>query len=374
MTKVNFDSKTHTYKNKEGVVIPSVTQILSEIGILKGYKNIPEQYARRGSAVHRFAETLVDNPEMDLDTLRLEVGFIAEEFGFEFDDIVKHCQSIYLWLQKNKELLTEAEAEKMFINEVYAGTADVYTEKTIIDWKTSKKKEKWHRLQACAYMFGLFAKEAFVVYANEDGAIAEEVRVTKEDIKMWNDLITHYKKGELKKALKVYNDKKELSGETAKNLFEISIQIENMLETQKKLKKKLEKELRKKPATFRLPSGDGFDVSYSKPSKVEDTSKWKKWVEENHPDVYKKLNKFSKKRDGGYRFKLHLENKMDDIDKIIPEERKNLFWIYAEKSFQKNKKDFDSKELEQCKRIALGLSEEDWEAMEDEMKNNPIGE
>lgn len=137
MIGLTFDPEPHTYRKGE-IILPSVTQILKDVGLIDTTFFTPE-HAERGTLVHKATE-FWDETGMDDDTFPEEFsGYLnawkrfLEETGFEASHIELSCYS------------------KLG----YAGTVDRIgkTHKVnplLLDIKTGSP-QPWHPLQLAAY-------------------------------------------------------------------------------------------------------------------------------------------------------------------------------------------------------------------------------
>ena len=57
-SKLTFEEITHLYRREDGLIIPSVTQILSQLGCYATQRFFTEEGRRRGTQVHSFAENI----------------------------------------------------------------------------------------------------------------------------------------------------------------------------------------------------------------------------------------------------------------------------------------------------------------------------
>lgn len=137
MIGLTFDPETHTYRKGE-TILPSVTQILKDVGLIDTTFFTPE-HAERGTRIHQ-ATAFWDETGMDDDSLPEELsGYLSawkafrEETGF----VPSHIEQAFCSEQG------------------YAGTVDRIgrTHKInplILDIK-SGPPAPWHRLQLAAY-------------------------------------------------------------------------------------------------------------------------------------------------------------------------------------------------------------------------------
>lgn len=63
---LSFNEGWHQYKNLEGEVVPSVTQILDVAGVYKNKRFFTEEGRDRGSKVHKIAEAVFTDQEIEI--------------------------------------------------------------------------------------------------------------------------------------------------------------------------------------------------------------------------------------------------------------------------------------------------------------------
>lgn len=164
-----FDAATHTY-TVNGVVIPSVTQVLTSI--LGGPPDTHNVRAagERGTIVH---ETVALDLAGDLDEESVDpqvqpylaaARLFCRECGFK----------PALW-----------EARLYSAAHKFAGTLDCYGDGTVLDWKAGAKRPQY-ALQTCAYQIlaeesGLPVKRRIVVYLKDTGAYEVELHKNASD-------------------------------------------------------------------------------------------------------------------------------------------------------------------------------------------------
>lgn len=155
---MKFDSKTHTYYNDKGEVIPNVTSIVHSVmnsesllswayymGI-KGddYRSFRRKRGEIGTQFHSKAECFFQKDKTYENTGNVEVENIAIE-----------CFNLFLkWVEEAKPDVVFQ--EKMLMNERYAGTLDMLCyisgNLILIDLKTSKVISMDYFLQLGGYL------------------------------------------------------------------------------------------------------------------------------------------------------------------------------------------------------------------------------
>ena len=152
---VQFDEATHTYTDRDGINIPSVTQVLQCAGLVD-YSGIdPEVLNRKawiGTQAHR-ATQFLDEGDLDMDSVHETVKPYVQawenfknESGF-------------------KPLVGEAERPRIvMINGMrYAMTADVTGtingKQFVIEKKCASQEEVWWKVQLAAYEQGIRSED-----------------------------------------------------------------------------------------------------------------------------------------------------------------------------------------------------------------------
>lgn len=182
---ITFDSATHTYRDENGVRLPSVTEIIKGAGLMEGEQFFTEEARDRGTAVHAACHYL---DEGDLDTA---------------------------WMQRNPQLAGYVEGwikfkERMaFVPDLiehrvhnatygYAGSLDrtgrlgSMTTPILLDIKTGIPAA-WHDLQSSAYASCFGRPRAFrrmTVYLHDDGTFGIGERNYKHFSDDWNTFLS----------------------------------------------------------------------------------------------------------------------------------------------------------------------------------------
>ncbi len=364
---MRFEKSTHTYYNDNKVAVNSVTQILSELGITPSYDGVPEFYAKRGTLVHKVAETICENLKSPYDIIEMEAEVLAEESDFPADAILPYVKKLY-GVRGTLSEYQQLNPEEMFAEE-YAGTADVVTEDTVIDWKTSKKQSEWHQLQVAAYMTYFQKKKGFVCYITPDKPLVWQ-EVDPEYVRKWGQIWEHYKRGEKNKAKKIWDEKVELTGSAAEKLYDIKVKMKRLKEEEKKITNHLKAKVNGRNALYTDEYGDGFKWTFQKTKTQLDKKAWEKWLKENHPEILNKREEFKKKEEvNSYRMTMMFNSVTpEEIDRIVPKKYREEFWIYASYYFEKNKEDLSKKELETAKSIAKSIKGNEWEIVKKDVE------
>lgn len=173
---LTFDADTHTYK--VGVeTIPSVTQVLKELGLTRSYDGVDDFYRMRGTAVHKAIELhlrgTLDEQSVDPVCLPYFVAFkrFLQDRGDEFEsELPLYSQSLGC-----------------------AGTIDLVqhiddSSVIIYDAKCTESVDPGAELQLCAYQL-LFEQNSqkkvrgkFPLQLRKDGSF-----VPPEKFKKWSD-------------------------------------------------------------------------------------------------------------------------------------------------------------------------------------------
>ena len=142
---IYFDD-THTYLSESGVLIPSVTKVVSYI-TQKTFINIPPvtlDYARRfGTTTHAQIEKFLNTGEVLSKNEITEIweGF-PEEYKPDRDKELTHTWDEFLRLH-TEHIGEEFELEtQLNFQDRYAGRFDCFTNGLLIDFKTSSRLDK----------------------------------------------------------------------------------------------------------------------------------------------------------------------------------------------------------------------------------------
>jgi hypothetical protein len=176
MGLLKFEPDQHKYF-VDGIPIPSVTQILLDMGFIHP-EFFTEGAAERGTLVH---ET----------TAGIELGYI-DEFPEEISDYqLSYSRFIY----DTKEF-TNIEKQMYNPEMWYAGTIDriVNTREEIIDIKTGDSI-RWHRLQLAGYACMFDDPEQIIrkcAHIRREGEYVMKVHDDPKDIQVWKNLVALY--------------------------------------------------------------------------------------------------------------------------------------------------------------------------------------
>lgn len=173
---ITFDAATHTYTDEAGNVLPSVTTILGEVGLIDTTWFKPE-HAQRGTDVHE-ATAMVDRGEMDAnDFPEWMHGYLDAWQLFKVDEGAK------------PEII-----EQLVSTRDYAGTVDrvltIGGNRWLVDIKTGRPS-KWHPLQTAAYAIALGDADITraTVHITKDGKYRVKPHPNPADIDVWNALM-----------------------------------------------------------------------------------------------------------------------------------------------------------------------------------------
>ncbi len=118
---LEFEEETHTYR-LDGKIIPSVTEILTDVGLYPDFSMTDPWYAERGSLVH-LATHYYDNGTLDPDSIDDEIhGYLKSYLEFK---------NVYLFDVKESEMRVH---DPIYW---YAGTADKLGD---IDWDGQRRE------------------------------------------------------------------------------------------------------------------------------------------------------------------------------------------------------------------------------------------
>lgn len=135
------------YTTSAGAPVPSVTEILKDVGLTGNFSAIPREILQRkakiGTRVHKAIERYLENGAHDLN-----------EAIDDTDRVRQYLRSWFAWY-KGVELIPLGIEERIVTGE-YAGTVDLICyldgHLAIIDWKTRRKGTAWYdRFQTAAY-------------------------------------------------------------------------------------------------------------------------------------------------------------------------------------------------------------------------------
>ncbi len=156
-TVIEFDAMKHEY-TEEGVVLPSVTQILKRVGLLdtKGFSRASADF---GTAVHE-ATALIDLGEKTLE-------------DYATFDTYKYLEAWCLFKEHHRVQILEVEQIVGGLQVGVAGTIDrlalVEGLLCVVDLKSGKEK-LWHPAQLAGYVYAMQGRCARVaVYLNRSG-------------------------------------------------------------------------------------------------------------------------------------------------------------------------------------------------------------
>ncbi len=185
---ITFDAEKHEYRDKSGIVLPSVTQILSAVGLVSFDKvpgHVLDLAAERGHIVH-YATELLDKGVLDESSIDPAlVGYIDGYRKFLRDYRIAKFEAI----------------ERIISNSLgFAGTLDRLAVmstglRLLYDIKSGVKEPLAHQLQLTAYNISLPKKEQAdelgCVYLDAGGTYQFEPY--KEDRYGWLTVFNWYK-------------------------------------------------------------------------------------------------------------------------------------------------------------------------------------
>ena len=179
MNDLTFDEAKHEYR-VDGRVVPSVTQVLSEMGFINS-EWFTEESRIRGTLVHRLCE-LWDKDELDPLTVDPRLAGYLKAWQ-------KFCRAEEMvWLHIEK---------KMFHKVLrYAGTPDrIGFDRrgwvTVVDIKTGISAP-WHSYQLGGYLSIHPAKVALSVLVADDGTFRVEYHQVEQAVRDWNAIYHTY--------------------------------------------------------------------------------------------------------------------------------------------------------------------------------------
>lgn len=267
---ITFDKKNHFYFNHDGLIIPSVTQILEKVfgtGLEGAPLKFIERAAAKGSAIHEELSRYLT------ESLTLDNALFEETIAF-----IK-------WATKNTEDIFFGESEKMLYldsDTPFAGTCDWVHKTSLYDFKTSKtadkKQRKMWQYQLSFYFYALKK----LGYKLDKMSVLHIVGNKCKEI-----VLEYIGDKEVENILKKYysNEKQEIN--QTKELQTVSQQQMSLLVNTIKRIKQLEEEIKpiresikqemEKRAILNLKIGD-VQITYIEPTKRKsfDTQRFKK--------------------------------------------------------------------------------------------------
>jgi hypothetical protein len=179
--ELTFDAASHVY-SMDGKVVPSVNQVLREMGFQEGYDKVPEYYRDRGTYVHD-ATCMADQGTLNFEAVPPTMR-----------PFIRAWES---WKESRDEYLP-LDIEFRVCNEEfdYAGTIDrvalVNGELEVIDIKTSSSASYWHHLQIAGYEACLTeVNQGRVVYIGKDGNWKDRMMLRQAPGR-WQSIIQAY--------------------------------------------------------------------------------------------------------------------------------------------------------------------------------------
>jgi len=189
MSEIFFDEVEHTYKTKEGEILPSVSQIIKGVGLSSGgdyVSEVMENAMLLGTDIHNSIQAFND------------LGVIPTKTA------IKGYFSAYLsWAEEYKPKVIESEIRMSYDGSPlkYAGTADLIAEikgkKCIIDYKTGKSLYKYYGYQLAGYK-KLYGEDVdiYILWLKPNGSfvyISAEFMVPN-CVELWEDILVAYSK------------------------------------------------------------------------------------------------------------------------------------------------------------------------------------
>ena len=184
--QVEFSHEGHTYK-VDGRVIPSVSQILEDVGLVDTRWFKPE-HANRGTIVHELLE-LIDKGLMDPQD-------VEEDFKGYVDAYLLFKEECKVEILEIEKIVTHKDFQ-------YAGRVDRVCEidgvPAVLDIKTGSKC-RWHPVQLAAYRYTipvLDTRPMYAIHLSNVGKYKLEKYWSTHYTNVWMAALTiyHYKKG-----------------------------------------------------------------------------------------------------------------------------------------------------------------------------------
>lgn len=280
---ITFDKINHLYYNEQGLIIPSVTQILNKVfgsGLEKAPLKFVERAAAKGSAIHEEIEQVIKGKRSFTKLLFKETEAFVE------------------WACENLEELYNAKTEMIISVDSdmpFAGTCDLFLNNELYDYKTSKtadkkQKQMW-QIQLSFYFYalkklGYKLNKMSVLHLVEDKCEQIELQYIGDE-EVENILKKYYNKEttaiEETKELKTVNSQQmQLFAQTLKRIKQLQDEIEPIRES---IKQEMEKR-----QILSLKVQD-IQITYIAPHKCKkfDSARFKA----EHADLYKAYQKES---------------------------------------------------------------------------------
>lgn len=154
-TKIEFLEDTHTYLNEDGIIIPSVSELI-RFKYPEGYSGIPERVLKRkakyGETVHKYIEMFVKGEitleEINKKKIDPNIKIAVEQF--------ETLRKMWAFHVKDMEQIVSWKGK-------FAGRYDILTiDDLIIDIKTTSEiHEDWLRWQLSLYALALGIEKDF---------------------------------------------------------------------------------------------------------------------------------------------------------------------------------------------------------------------
>lgn len=192
---IEFVEENHEYK-VDGVVKPSVTQILKDLGITEDYGDLSPFYANRGTAVHHFC-TILAQGFLDWDTVADDAQSFLAQFGGDvtWEDCLPYVRTFQgLMFALGLEYVS---SEVACYNEElgYCGKYDLIMmwegKRTLVELKTGEV-HPWVDLQVAGYK-RLVEVDTSLVISLKEGKVYTEGKLYHESDKAFLDVVAVYK-------------------------------------------------------------------------------------------------------------------------------------------------------------------------------------
>lgn len=270
-----FDEVAHTYTDKNGKIIPSVTQILGQVygtGLEDAPSYFVERAAQKGSSIHKEIEAFLKEGK---------------------DGTSKEFQVWKKWWTPGGAF----ECEKVICADTphgrFAGTLDLYKGGWIYDWKTCKTAthkqiKKWQmQLSFYAYamrQYGFPVNEPLrVIQLKEDNY--HHIHVDYLGDEFVEGTMALYKEGS--KAQEEHKELQTVSNNDLKVLEDVLVQIDGLQKVVDSYREKIKEEMERR-GILDINFG-GIKISYVAPHKCKkfDSTSFKK----EHEDLFKQYQK-----------------------------------------------------------------------------------
>jgi len=208
-----FDAATHSYY-RDGIWVPSVTQVLSFYSITKEGPEGPREHARiRGDIVHRMIEDS-ENGEKMAEVPEIPDGFTADEIWNRYSAWVRFRGDVRI-----SELILEHGRIGEIDGYIYGVTPDVICRMEesycVIELKNTYAPESTHPIQTAAQVIAALRPtvtpalwdrwKRFALYLKGDGSYRLKPHTDQRDFYVWRKLLAGHEEARRLRGEKVWS-------------------------------------------------------------------------------------------------------------------------------------------------------------------------